>query len=259
MYDQIQEDLLYMAFYGAAAPAKHAVDMKVKIVMIVAMLSSGIMGLWAQDQVEAHLGADIVSNYIWRGQDFGNVSLQPELSVAWKGLSLSAWGSVGLSSKDEARELDLTLSYETGGLSFGISDYWNDGDGKPYFYYKGYDTAHSFEGFVNYDFGPVSASWQTYFAGSDYQADGKRAYSSYFELAAPFRLATCDWEARFGLVPWKSDMYDVSGFSVNNLSLRATKAIKITQTFELPLFGQVVANPASRHFYFVFGITLKAI
>ena len=30
-------------------------------------------------------------------------------------------------------------------------------------------------------------------------------------------------------------------------------------TFELPLFGQVVANPASQHFYFVFGLTLKAI
>ena len=187
------------------------------------------------------------------------MSLQPELSVAWKGLSLSAWGSVGLSDKDDARELDLTLSYETGGLSFGIIDYWNDGDDQPYFYYKRPDTSHSFEGFINYDFGPLSASWQTYFAGNDYQADGKRAYSSYFEQLAPFRLATCDWNAAAGFVPWKSGMYDVSGFSVTNLSLRATKAIRITPTFELPLFGQVIANPASRHFYFVFGLTLKAI
>ena len=232
--------------------------MKVKIVLIVAMLSSGIMGLWAQSQVIVHLGADIVSNYIWRGQDFGHVSLQPELSVGWKGLSLAAWGSVGLSDKDDSREVDLTLSYETGGLSFGIVDYWDDGADKPYFYYQKEGTGHSFEGFVNYDFGPVSVSWQTYFAGNDYQVDGKRAYSSYFELAAPFRLATCDWDARFGLVPWKSYMYDVSGFSVTNLSLRATKAIKITQTFELPLFGQLVANPASRHFYFIFGLTLNA-
>lgn len=231
--------------------------MKVKIVLIVAMLSSGTMGLWAQSQVEAHLGADIVSDYIWRGQDFGNVSLQPELSVAWKGLSLSVWGSVGLSDKDDARELDLTLSYETGGLSFGIIDYWDDGNDKRYFYYQKDGTGHSFEGFVGYDFGPLSASWQTYFAGSDYQVDGKRAYSSYFELSAPFCLATCDWDAAVGLVPWKSDIYGVSGFNVTNLSLRATKAIKITQTFELPLFGQVVANPASRHFYFVFGLALN--
>ncbi len=233
--------------------------MKVKIVMIVAMLSWGTRSVWAQHQVEAHLGADIVSNYIWRGQDLGHVSLQPELSVGWRGLSLAAWGSVGLSDKDDSRELDLTLSYETGGLSFGIVDYWNDGNDPRYFYYGKRDTGHSFEGFVNYDFGPVSASWQTYFAGSDYQKDGKRAYSSYFELSAPFRLATCDWDASFGLVPWKSDTYDASGFSVTNLSLRATKAIKITESFELPLFGQVVANPASQHFYFVFGLTLKAL
>ena len=220
--------------------------MKVKAALIAAMLLSGTKGVFGHHQVEVHLGADIVSNYIWRGQDMGHVSLQPELSVGWKGLSLAAWGNVGLSDKDDNREIDLTLSYETGGLSFGIVDYWDDGAGKPYFYYK------------NNDIGPVSASWQTYFAGNDYQAGGKRAFSSYFELSAPFRLVTCDWEARFGLVPWKSGMYDVSGFRVTNLSLRATKAIKITKSFELPLFGQLVANPASKHFYFVFGLTLNA-
>ena len=125
------------------------------------MLSLGTMSVWAQRQIEAHLGADIVSNYIWRGQDLGHVSLQPELSVAWKGLSLAAWGNVGLSDKDDAREVDLTLSYETGGLSFGIVDYWNDANDSRYFYYKKDGTGHSFEGFVAYDFGPVKASWQT--------------------------------------------------------------------------------------------------
>ena len=232
-----------------------------KILVIVALLSTASMGVRAQSQVECHLMADIVSNYVWRGQELGHVSLQPELSVEWKGLSLSAWGSVGLTNhKDDIREIDLTLTYATGGLSFGIVDYWDDGDDSRYFYYKKDGTGHAFEGFVSYDFGPVSASWQTYFAGSDYQVDDdKRAYSSYFELSAPFRLATCDWDAEVGLVPWKSGIYEVSGFSVTNLSLRATKAIHITKSFDLPLFGQLVANPASQHFYFVFGLTLKAL
>jgi hypothetical protein len=232
-----------------------------KILVIVAMLSTASMGVRAQSQVECHLMADIVSNYVWRGQELGHVSLQPELSVEWKGLSLAAWGSVGLTNhKDDIREIDLTLTYATGGLSFGIVDYWDDGDDSRYFYYKKDGTGHAFEGFVSYDFGPVSASWQTYFAGSDYQVDDdKRAYSSYFELSAPFRLATCDWDAEVGLVPWKSGIYEVSGFSVTNLSLRATKAIHITKSFDLPLFGQLVANPASQHFYFVFGLTLKAL
>jgi len=236
-----------------------SVERTKRIFMIVTMLLASNSGIRAQNQVECHLKADFVSNYIWRGQDLGHVSLQPELSVAWKGLSLAAWGSVGLSHSNDAREIDLTLSYETGDLSFGIVDYWNEGNDNRYFFYK-YGTGHAFEGFISYNFGPVSASWQTYFAGNDYQDDnGKRAYSSYFGLSAPFRLATCNWEAEVGFVPWKSSTYEVNSFSVTNLSLRATKAIHITKSFDLPLFGQVIANPASQHFYFVFGFTLQAI
>ena len=228
--------------------------------MISFLLSAGGMNrMQAQSEVEGHLKADFVNSYIWRGLDFGKVSLQPELSVSWKGLSLAAWGSVGLSNKDDPREIDLTLSYETGGLSFGIVDYWTDEKDKRYFYYKKYYTGHSFEGFLSYDFGPVSASWQTFFAGNDYQEDdNKRAYSSYFEASAPFSLVTCNWDATAGLVPWKSDYYGTNGFSVTYLSLRATKDIQITKSFALPLFGQVIANPSSQNFYFAFGLTLKA-
>ena len=46
------------------------------------------MGM-AQDKVEASVGADLVSGYIWRGQDLGGVSIQPTLSVSYKGFSLS--------------------------------------------------------------------------------------------------------------------------------------------------------------------------
>ena len=185
-----------------------SVERTKRIFMIVTMLLASNSGIRAQNQVECHLKADFVSNYIWRGQDLGHVSLQPELSVAWKGLSLAAWGSVGLSHSNDAREIDLTLSYETGDMSFGIVDYWNEGNDNRYFFYK-YGTGHAFEGFISYNFGPVSASWQTYFAGNDYQDDnGKRAYSSYFGLSAPFRLATCNWEAEVGFVPWKSGTYE---------------------------------------------------
>ena len=33
----------------------------------------------AQDKVKASVGADIVSGYIWRGQDVGGVSLQQRI------------------------------------------------------------------------------------------------------------------------------------------------------------------------------------
>ena len=54
----------------------------------------------AQENIETDISADLVSGYIWRGQDLGNVSIQPTLSVSYKGFSLSAWGSVGFEGKD---------------------------------------------------------------------------------------------------------------------------------------------------------------
>jgi hypothetical protein len=62
----------------------------------------------AQDKVEVSLGADLVSGYVWRGQDLGGVSLQPSISISKGGLSLTGWGSVGL-EKTDTREFDLTL------------------------------------------------------------------------------------------------------------------------------------------------------
>ena len=78
----------------------------------------------AQDKVKASVGADIVSGYIWRGQDLGGVSLQPNASIAYKGLSLEAWGSVGIEKTDadgyDAKEFDLTLGYSTGGFTYQL-------------------------------------------------------------------------------------------------------------------------------------------
>jgi hypothetical protein len=236
-----------------------------KKIVLFAMLFAVVTAAVAQEEekkakIETTIKADFVNQYIWRALDMGSVAVQPTLGVGYKGLSLTAWGSYGITNKDDVKEFDLTLAYTNGKFNVGIIDYWNDENGNRYFNYKKGETWHTFEGFVCYDFGPVSASWQTFFAGNDYQEDdGKRAYSSYFELSAPFRLATCDWDATVGLIPWKSYYYETSGFSLTNLSLRATKDIQITNSFSLPLFGQLIANPASQHFYFVFGFTLKAL
>ena len=95
----------------------------VKFRMIAIALLSATMPFTAkaQDKVEASVGADFVSNYIWRGTDCGGVSIQPSMGVSYKGLSLTAWGSVGI-DKEDAREIDLTLGYNTGGFSVSVTD-----------------------------------------------------------------------------------------------------------------------------------------
>ena len=215
----------------------------------------------AQEKVETTIAADFVNEYIWRGLKLGDVAVQPTLGVGYKGLSLTAWGSYGLSNKDDVKEMDLTLAYAIGGLNIGITDYWFseglDPDAR-YFKYNAHSTNHVFEATVGYDFGPVAMQWYTNFAGNDGQnKSGKRAYSSYFEANVPFRLATVDWTGTVGAVPYASSYYGTNGFAVTNLSLRATKDIRVTDSFAIPIFGQLTANPCTQKAYLVFGFTLQ--
>lgn len=208
----------------------------------------------AQDKVEASVGADLVSGYIWRGQDLGGVSLQSSASVAYKGFSLEAWGSVGFESKDD-KELDLTLGYSTGGFSVSVTDYWFNG-GPGYFHYGARNTAHVFEGQIGYDFGLLAINWYTNFAGADgVNKEGDRAYSSYLSLVAPFSLGGLDWTAEIGATPWATDFYGSNGFAVCDVSLGANKEIKITDSFSLPLFVKATWNPRTEGAYFVAGLS----
>lgn len=227
---------------------------KLKVTALALLATALPFTAMAQDKVEASVGVDLVSGYIWRGQDLGGVSLQPSASLSYKGFSLEAWGSVGIESKDE-KELDLTLGYENGGFSLSVTDYWfNSGPG--YFHYGAHNTAHTFEAQIGYDFGPVAVNWYTNFAGTDgVNKDGDRAYSSYLSLAAPFNLGGLEWTAEIGATPWATDYYDANGFAVCDVSLGVSKDIKITDSFSLPLFAKATWNPRSEGAYFVVGLS----
>jgi hypothetical protein len=215
----------------------------------------------AQEKVETTIKGDFVNEYIWRGQKLGDVAVQPTFGVGYKGLSLTAWGNYGLTNKDDVKEFDLTLGYTIGGLTIGVTDYWFsvglDPDAR-YFKYDAHGTNHVFEATVGYDFGPVALAWFTNFAGNDgTNKNGKRAYSSYFEVSVPFRLATVDWSATAGAVPFATTSYGTSGFAVTNLSLRATKDIRVTDAFSIPIFAQLTGNPCSQKAYLVLGFSLQ--
>jgi len=233
--------------------------MKKRFVLAMMLVASATA--FAQDEVETTISGDVVSSYIWRGQDLGSAAVQPTLGVAYKGLSLSAWGSYGLADPADTKEFDLTLAYTAGAFNIGITDYWFNAGLDPearYFKYDAHGTNHVFEANIGYDFGLASVQWFTNFSGNDgVNKDGKRAYSSYLEVAVPFKLATVDWTATAGAVPFATDFYGTTGFAVTNLALKATKDIKVTDSFSVPVFGQVVANPCSQKAYLVFGFTLQ--
>ena len=54
--------------------------MKTLITGMMALLPLGVM---AQEKPEVDFGIDFTSAYIWRGQDLGGVSIQPEICLLY--------------------------------------------------------------------------------------------------------------------------------------------------------------------------------
>ncbi|MBO4724453.1 MAG: hypothetical protein J5596_03920 [Bacteroidaceae bacterium] len=227
-----------------------------KIFSIVMIMIAVVSPLRAE--IEVAVGADVVSEYVWRGAKCGDAAIQPTLGLSAAGVDLSFWGSVGVANTFDTRELDITLSYSIAGATVGVTDYWFSAGDDPYgryFSYKKNATNHVYEVFAGYDFGFASISWYTNIAGADYKADGSSAFSSYCELAAPFSAFGAEWTASLGFVPFESGLYGTDGFDVTNISLSAAKSIDITESFSLPVSAGLTFNPCAEMAYLVFGIS----
>jgi hypothetical protein len=218
-------------------------------------------GVKAQDKLDASAGADVVSAYEWRGQDLGGAAAQPYAGLSYKGLTLGAWGSIGLDkSKNYTSELDFTFGYTSGKFSAAITDYYSlpkeDFGQEKYFQYGAHSTKHVYEATVGYNFGPLALAWNTNFAGADgVKSNGDRAYSSYFQATAPFKVGSIDFKAELGVSPWETTYYTNSSFAVVNIAVTATKQVKIAD-FTLPVYAKVGANPDTQRAFVVLGVTL---
>ncbi len=75
-------------------------------------------------QAEVGLGADVVSRYIFRGQDFGNAAtIQPSLSYSHGSLEIGAWSSWAITG-GAANENDLYATYSNGPIAVTVTDYY---------------------------------------------------------------------------------------------------------------------------------------
>ena len=109
---------------------------------------------------------------------------------------------------------------------------------------------------------PLSIAWNLMFAGQDKDENGNQNYSSYVELNFPFTVKGVDLNATCGVLPYDAGITtyggDVnSGFAVTNVALKATKDIKITDSFSLPIFTQAIWNPRMEDAHLVLGISLR--
>lgn len=226
--------------------------------------------------VESYVDVDFVSHYMWRGQDKGGVSIQPEAYISWEGLTLKLDGSTGFESSD-IKKLDVTLGYECFGFNIGVIDRWTSGldVNNRYFYYDK-TGAHQLEANLGYSWKYGSLQAYTIFWGNDFNISGKQAYSTYVELSVPFKLGGVDWKVAVGGTPFESagytetieipgilgtekfniaHYYYAEGPACTMASIRATKTIDLG-IVHLPVFAELHTNPYLQKATFLCGLTI---
>ena len=214
-----------------------------------------------QNKINLNFKVDMVSRYLWRGLLLdNNPCIQPDLSLSVGGFTFGSWASYGYNSKFP--EIDFYLIYEFGPLSLTVFDYYNEDETDlssiKYFTWDRKLTGHALEGTIAWNGTenfPLRALAATFFYGNDRDADGNQYYSTYFEIGYPFNLSDYSLEFFLGATPAKG-LYNNSA-NIVNVGFSASKDIKLTENFTLPIQGSFVVNPAQENVFFVVGITLQ--
>jgi len=206
----------------------------------------GFVNLNAQTETSFDAGADIVSNYIWRGTKFGTgPAIQPYVEFSAGNFAIGSWGSFGFTD-NEAAEADLYLSYGFDfGLSIGLTDYYYPGTS--YFDYSSASGSHGFEVNLGYEISGFSI-------GANYMLNeapgaGTAGGDMYFELGYSFESVSLFAGGGDG---WHTSTGD---FALCNVGLTVSKEIQITEKFVLPLSGSMIWNPDKEQYYVVAGIS----
>lgn len=227
---------------------------------ILAMVMANTIQAQEKDSsdLDLNIGADVVSRYIWRGQaNSTSPAIQPTLSLNYKGISFGSWASYTFTDAD-LQEVDLFLTYEIGGLTVGLNDYFMPSDSldDKYFNWKKKETGHTLEPFITYSEiagTPLSLTASVFAYGDDLDENEDNYYSSYLELSYAKTLGNIDYKifcgGTFGEGYYSDDM------NIVNIGITLTKTIEITPTFSLPCNGSFIVNPNTENVFFVFGIT----
>ena len=204
---------------------------------------------------EVDFGADVVSQYVWRGTQFGaGPHVQPWMSIASGDLELGIWGSFPTTGGDAGHELDLYASYSFGPASLTVTSYTFPGAGGAYtdtYYTQGLFEDSFLEVSAGASVGPVDLT-------VGYFTEVEALY-----VEAAFSVGVVDVALGYGS---DADAIIVDGESVNawyagndsglvNISIGGSKDIKITEDYSLPVFSSFVYNPDAESAFLVFGMS----
>lgn len=203
--------------------------------------------------IEVNYGVDLMSRYIWRGQEYGQApSIQPGLSASWQGFTLGAWGAYKLNGEG-GQETDFYLSKTIGPVTIAVWDYWsfNDTAAMDFLDFKKESTTHLLEALVQISGGesiPFNFMGSYFFYGAD------ATKSLYLELQYVNSFKNNELMAFVGYCP--KGKYYSNREGIVNVGLQLKRNIEITDRWSLPVSMSLIYNPAVKSMYLVAGISL---
>jgi hypothetical protein len=189
------------------------------------------------------VGADVYSNYIWRGTKFGKgPSVQPAVKFITGGLTIGAWGSFDASGYSET---DPYISYSLPfGLSLGVTDYFYPFLGGSFFS----DSASVYELNLGYTLKGLSLSANYIINKAPVPVSS--GSDLYFQAGYAFR--------HFNITVGAGNGWHTSDtkFNVCHIAIGTGKTIEITDKFSVPVTGQLILNPERKQVFVVVGFSL---
>lgn len=244
--------------------------MKKIITLFIMVLGFSIQ---AQNNCSFDFGADFVSRYIWRGAEFGAVGNQPATphlqpygaftyTMGKSSLSLGFWASYGLDSKYSENDLYINYSVESniGTISLTVSDYYYpylDGEFSEFSNFDGDGNgAHTIEFNLSYTL-PGKYPF-SFMVSSNVHNDVPDNESLYFQVSYPFTVSKVDLNVFVGAANGRSVWHSITSddFEFINVGFSASKSIKITDDYSIPLGMEWIYNPHLEKSYLVIKVSI---
>ncbi|HAQ18334.1 MAG TPA: hypothetical protein DCR40_03770 [Prolixibacteraceae bacterium] len=220
--------------------------MKKKFTLVIfTLLTICTLRVKAQEEKKSSfsVGADLFSNYIWRGTKFGTgPAFQPSVKFNSGILTIGVWGSFDAAGYTE---VDPYFSFAfSNGFSFGMTDYYYPSLGGSFTA----DSANAYE--VNAGFTKGGLSLSANYILNKAALPASSGNDMYFQAGYAFTGFNISLGAGDG---WHTSD---SEFNVCHVGIGTGKTIKISDSFSIPVTGQVIVNPEKNLLYLVVGITL---
>ncbi len=232
-----------------------------KSMLLFAILATVILTESINAQ-EIGLGADVVSRYIWRGAEAGEnaPSFQPTLEFSYGGFTFGTWGAYSIGNAASVlSEQDIYASYTvetsaSGAFTLGVTDYYYASKGKFGNFDDKKGSPHVVEASLGYS-GPEKLPVSLLLAVNVFNDEDNTFYA---EIGYSATVEDVGLNFFLGMTPGgeKAVYYGTEKFNVINIGVTATKEIKITENFSLPVFASWIVNPNQEVSALVFGVSL---